>query len=291
MKAAGFWSWWNSFGTVPLETCVDRAKRLNGGVIVKWGYWEAFNAFRQAGVPVAIERYVYPTQPIAEAKRLSDGMNRGAEFAVINAEVEWETQRARPMEQLISEFRQYQPNAELYAAVDTRGTRTSLPYQRVLGQHITAWMSMVYPKAFRPHMPAHMVTAAFRDCFDSGQSFYGKPHVPIIQTYNHIGAAAVVEQLDQVAARGFPGVSAYTVCHALTQEWSAFIQGQGSGGSDVTDEEFRVLQEKVNDLLLRLRLVGLVYQWGSYGLAGQEAPKETLRQLHNLLHIVEQEGG
>lgn len=288
MKASGFWSWWNHFGNVPLETCVDRAKRLNGGVIVKWGFWDAFNAFKQAGVPVAIERYVYPTQPLLEASRLADGINRGAEFAVINAEVEWETQPARPMEELIARFRSFHPDIELYAAVDTRGTRTSLPYQRVLGQHIAAWMSMVYPRAFRPHMPAHMVSAAFRDCFDMGQNFYGKPHVPIIQTYDRIGAAAVVEQLDQVARRGFPGVSAYTVCHALAQEWSAFVAGQG-GGNEVTEEEFQVLQEKVNALHLRLRLSGMVLQWAGYGIAGQDAPEETLRQLHNLLHVAEQE--
>lgn len=217
MKAAGWGTWWNQYGSVPLDQCVARARGLDF-VVVKHGYWRAFDAFRAAGLRVGVERYVYPTQPAAEAQMLAEGIRRGAEFAVINAEVEWEAQSADPMRALITDFRREAGGAvEIYASVDTRGGRTRLPYQLVLGREITAWMPMIYPGAFQ-QTPA----GAFTACLAAGQDFQGKPVLPTFQTYDSVGSSVVSAQMEEIKRRGLPGGQAYTVAHATPDEWGAF---------------------------------------------------------------------
>ena len=225
--AEGCWAWWNQYGSGPIATCAQRAKAAarDGlrGVIVKWGFQEARIAFAEAGVAWATERYVYPNQPEVEARRLAADMAAGARFAVINAEIEWEPLGPEPMQRFIGEFWRRQPTAELYASVDTRGGRLSLPYQRVLAEHVAGWLPMIYPKAFRPRRPAGYVAQAFRDCLD-GKDFGGKPVLPTLQTYDRIGAEAVRAQVAEVRRRGLAGRQAYTIAHATDEEWQAFTK-------------------------------------------------------------------
>jgi len=284
MKAEGLWSWWNQFGFQPFDLCVYRAKQVRG-IIAKWGYWPQFDAFKAAGIRIGIERYAYPNQPEAEAQMLAEGINRGAEFAVINAEVEWEQLSARPMEKFIAEFRRLQPNAELYASVDTRGNRTRLPYQTVLGQHVTAWMPMIYPKAFRPTMPPGAVAAAFRDCLDSGQSFWGKPVLPTIQTYDAIGPLAVREQVAEAERRGLLGVGAYTVGHATQDEWVAF---RDSGQEVPVPPEIDSLKIELELLKARHSWTALLIKAQGYAEAGEPWPLELRQQIHYVIHLAEQ---
>lgn len=226
MKAAGYWTWWNQYGHEFIEMCVQRVKAAGlAGVIVKYGHSQIHQAFADAGIPWATERYVYPYQPTVEAAWLAEDIVRGAQFAVINAEVEWENQPAGPMQQLIDHFQELQPHAELYASVDTRGNHTDLPYQRVLGANIAAWMPMVYPLAFYPQRPMGYVNQSFRDCLDGGKNFQDKLVLPTIQTYGNIGAAAVEQEMAEVAGRELPGCQAYTVGHATGVEWQAFSAG------------------------------------------------------------------
>jgi hypothetical protein len=124
------------------------------------------------------------------------------------------------MQALIATFRQRRPDTELYASVDTRGNRMALPFMRVLASHITAWLPEVYPLAFRPARPAGFVERAFADCLD-GKDFGGIPVLPTIQTYDGIGAQAVVDQVAEVNRRGLPGYQAYTIAHATDEEWAA----------------------------------------------------------------------
>lgn len=57
--AAGRWAWWNQYGSVPIEGCVERVRRARlDGVIVKWRYTSAREAFVRAGIAWATERYV-----------------------------------------------------------------------------------------------------------------------------------------------------------------------------------------------------------------------------------------
>lgn len=228
MRAEGLWAWWNQYGALGEQGVLQRAQDVEG-VIVKHGYWDIFDALRGAGVRVGIERYVYPDNAQGEGQMLAEGIQRGAEFAVINAEVEWEGLGAAEMTALITRFRDSCPDTELYASTDTRGNRTMLPYQQVLGQHVAAWMPMVYPTAFRPSRPSGFVASAFRDCLDSGQDWQGKPVLPTIQGYDGIGPDAVREEVVEVDARELAGCQVYTIGHATVGEWTAFVTARHEG--------------------------------------------------------------
>ena len=269
--AEGRWAWWNGYGTLSVAPSVQRAKDAAlDGLIVKWGHWETWEAFRRADVPLAVERYVYPHQATLEARRLAEGIDRGARFAVINAEVEWETLGPEPMRQLIAEFRRRKPAAELYASVDTRGGRMALPYQRVLAEHVAGWMPMIYPKAFRPSQPSGYIGQAFRDALD-GNDFGGKPVLPTIQTYDQIGAGAVSAQIAEVRRRRLPGFQAYTISHATDTEWAVLVR---KGRKEMT----------AVDQLRRLQAVaGLFLQAASHALRGEELPAGVRVQIKYLL--------
>lgn len=221
MRLRGRWAWVSNYAPSPR---VDRAKAAKlDGMIVKYGMVAAEQAYTEAGIPWATEAYVTPDRAEDWGQRLANAVDAGAVAAVINAEVEWESQPAAPMERLIAAFRARHPTVELYASVDTRGNRLSLPYQQVLRQHITGWLPMVYPLAFRPYRPVDFVAAAYRDCLD-GRDFGGIPVLPTIQTYGDIGAQAVAEQIAECKRRGLQGYQAYTIAHATDDEWAAFCQ-------------------------------------------------------------------
>lgn len=274
--AEGRWAWWNQYGSVPLPTCVRRAREARlRGVIVKWGYPEARDAFASAGIAWATERYVYPDQPDLEARRLAEDIAAGARFAVINAEVEWEPLGPEPMRRLVAEFRRLQPSVELYASVDTRGVRMSLPYQRVLADHIAGWMPMIYPAAFE-----QTVRDAFAAALDgndpsanSGQRFGGKPVLPTIQTYGGVGPEMVAEQIAEVRRRGLRGYQAYTIAHATDAEWSVLVrEAQEEDNMEAIDE------------LRRLQAVASLFlQAAGHALRGEPLPPDLRAQLRYLL--------
>jgi hypothetical protein len=263
--AAGRWAWWNQYGSVPIATCVRRARegRLRG-VIVKWGYREARDAFAGAGIPWATERYVYPDEPEAEARRLAEDIAAGARFAVINAEVEWEALGPEPMRRLVAEFRRLQPAAELYACVDTRGGRTALPYQRVLAGHVAGVMPMGYPGAF-----GQPVRDAFAAALDGVQ--FTKPVLPAIQTYGGVGAATVRAQIDEVRRRKLAGYQAYTIAHATDEEWSEIVR------------DAEVEMEAIEEIRRQQFIAGLFAQAAGYALRGELLPADLRAQLRYLL--------
>jgi hypothetical protein len=225
---------------------VQRAKdaRLDG-VIVKYGYPKTEQAFTAANIPFAVERYVYPAQPEAEAQRLANAVDAGAVAVVINAEVEWEPLGPEPMERLITAFRARHPTVELYASVDTRGNRLALPYQRVLAQHVAGWLPMVYPAAFYPVRASGFVTWAFHDCLD-GKDFGSIPVLPTIQTYDGIGAIAVAEELAEVKRRGLSGCQAYTIAHATDEEWAEFTRQEEDPMTEADKTELALRRAAAN---------------------------------------------
>ncbi len=230
MIPTGRWVWWNQFGSLPLAQCVSRAKQVEG-VIVKALYWPEMMAFMNAGISVGVERYTYPSQPKKEAGYLAEGIRRGAKFVVINAEIEWERAGqagGRAMAELLNELERLVPGTEVYASVDTRGQRTHMSYQQVLGRVITGWMPMIYPKAFFPNgWTGHdWINQSFINCLETGQDFQGKPVLPTLQTYDNIGRVNVRRQIGDATSRNLMDIQAYTVCHATDDEWEAWIRGQ-----------------------------------------------------------------
>jgi len=283
MKAAGFWTWWNQFSPLPFAACVDRTKKCDG-VIVKAIYWPQFDAFKAAGIPVAVERYVYPSQPLQEARYLADGVQRGARFAVVNAEVEWESQPVAPMRQLLDELVRLAPGVEVYASVDTRGNRTSLPYQQELIGRCTAVMPMIYPAAFRPAQPPGFVAAAFRDCLDSGQDFQGKSVLPTIQAYDQIGAEDVLAQFQESDRRGFLGCNLYTVGHATLDEWAVFARL-------VSEEKDEMgLLEEIATLKDRHVFAAMIADLAEANARGQRLPKATIDRIMYVLALAKAQG-
>lgn len=291
MKAAGRWAWWNQYGRLPIATCIERAKEAKlDGVIVKAKYWGTMEDFRRAGIPIAVEAYTKPNRTESDAADLLAGLDRGAQFIVINAEVEWEGHDSLPMERLIHNIRGMAPDVELYASVDTRGNRTRLPYQRVLAEHIMGWMPMIYPKAFYPAMPLGYVHAAFNDCMDTWQSFHGKPVLPTIQTYDSIGAAAVIRQLQEVHRRvvtgDTAGCQAYTIGHATDEEWAVIAQDAPQPEEDdMADEATRKQRAAVAGLFDQLA------EYAAQGIPWMQVPEQLRGQLHYLLMLATNERG
>ena len=236
MKAEGKWAWWNQYGSVTVPNCIDRAKEARlEGVIVKASYPRIQERFQRASIVVATEEYCLPTRPKEHGTLLASAVQNGAKFAIINAEVEWEQAGqagSTHMETLISTFRSIHPSIELYASVDTRGSRTMQPYQRALSRHIVGWMPMIYPLAFRPHASGGFVASAFEDCLYKGQAFNNLPVLPTIQTYDNIGPAAIAEEIKEVEERGLKGYQAYTICHATDEEWAVIV-----GDNTVVEED------------------------------------------------------
>jgi hypothetical protein len=142
------------------------------------------------------------------------------------------------MERLVREFRRLQPRAELYASVDTRGNRLSLPYQRVLAEHVVGWMPMVYPAMFRPQRPAGFVRQAFADCLD-GKDFRGKPVLPTLQAFNRIGAVALRGEIDQTTDRGLSGYQLYTIAHATDEEWEVVVEQSNAEAIEGVRRDFQ----------------------------------------------------
>jgi hypothetical protein len=269
--ASGRWAWWNQYGSAPLDACVRRAldARL-AGVIVKWGYPDARSAFEQAGVAWATERYVYPNQPELEAQRLAQDVARGARFAVVNAEIEWEPLALEPMERLVAEFRRLQPSAELYACVDTRAARTSLPYQRVLAEHAAGWIPMVYPAVFE--QSAHDAFATALDVRAMRET--PLPIMPAIQTYGGAGAQLVAEQLAEVRRRGLPGYQAYTIAHATDDEWAVIVRDAQQEEDDMS---------AIDELRRTNAVAALFLQAAGCAFRGESLPDALKAQLRYLL--------
>jgi hypothetical protein len=236
MIPTGRWAWWNQHSSLPLGECVNRAQQVEG-VITKALFWIEMDAFIRAGIPVGVERYTYPSQPLREAAFLAEGVNRGAKFVVINAEKEWERAGAAggsAMIKLLVELDRLlegdatSGDVQVFASVDTRGDRMQMPYQQVLDKWVAGWMPMIYPKAFfpKPRPGTDWINQAFVDSLETGQDFQGKPVLPTLQTYDQIGSINVRRQLEDATRRGLVDVQAYTVGHATDPEWSAFVEGQ-----------------------------------------------------------------
>jgi len=241
MLAEGRGAWWNAFGNVSIAKCIERAACLDY-VIIKRGYPDVEDAFRAAGIRYGTERFVYPSQPLAEAKMLADAVDAGAQFVVVNAEdwFDWGAQHTgETMRILLDELWRRYPGLEVYASVDTRADRNYLPFQAELLERCTAVLPMIYPFTFYPRRPSGYVERAFSDCLDD-KEFYGKPVIPTIQIYGSIGLDAVRAELEELSRRGFTNYNLYTICHATDAEWTV-VQKQAR-------QEEIMLQDQINEL-------------------------------------------
>ena len=225
----GIGAWWNGFGALDGDLVAETARASAASldyVVVKYGNPAAEQAFSAAGLLRGSERFVSAASPAAEAGMLSDAVDAGAAFAVINAEegggFDAGGAAGNAMAGIIDAFRARHAGTPLYAALDTRGARTSYPYQQVALARCDAVMPMVYPAAFYPAQPSGYVHQAVADALAplAGQRL---PLHPIIQTYGGIGAAAVLQEIQEVGAYQVRSFSAYTIGHATDAEWQQIV--------------------------------------------------------------------
>lgn len=219
-------AWINQYAQPPLERLLDVAY-----VVIKYGLAQYEQAARDAQVPWLAERMGevgvgLPALSFAETfgQQLAEQANQpGCIGAVINleeADGQWHTDDGVQTLKLVRKFREVCPDKPLFASIDTRGNRPDYPYQRVLAAQCEGVMPMVYPKAFEQAAQkavAVSLTALFRD------AWRGKPIIPTIQTYDGIGALTVANTMAYLSASSIEGISAYTMGHATTHEWSAFL--------------------------------------------------------------------
>lgn len=198
-----------------------RAARLDA-LIIKYGDPAFERAITDAAVPWGVERFAYAADAAREGAMLADAVDAGARFAVANCEPNdgggWgDAGAAAAIRTLIDAFRARQAATPLYIAADLRrGRSLDAPFVIEAARGgVNAWMPMVYPKAFGQSVP-DAFTAAL-----PGPAYLGLPCMPVIQTYDDIGAPAVAEEIGECRRRGVQALSIYSVETAREDELQA----------------------------------------------------------------------
>ncbi len=250
----------NGYFTVPVGEVVRRARgaRLDA-LIIKYGDPQFELGIAAAGVRWGVERFVYASQAEHEGARLADAVDAGAEFAVANCEPNdgggWGDEgAAAAIRALIDTFRSRHPGRALYVCADLRGGRSlGAPFVREAARGgVTGWMPMVYPKAF-----GQTVTEAF-DAAYPGAAYLGLPCMPVLQTYDDVGAPAVAEQLAEAKRRGAEAASLYVVEAATEAELEAVAWAKDGAPADAET----------------LRAIALAYVRGALAILDHGTPAE-----------------
>jgi len=178
-------------------------------------------AVKANGFKLGAEIYAYGRKPEAEGQVLARACREGADFAVVNAEVEWEgttytAGRVQSYEnaiRLVRAFRDAKPAGRIYACVDTRGSRPEQPYQKgFVRAGIDGWMPMVYPEAFYPDHSFGFIQRTFDECF---KTLHSAPYYPVIQMYGGMDYQDTLAQIILCWRYACEGVGLY-VAHNST---------------------------------------------------------------------------
>ena len=232
-------AWLNQYALPELQTFSERAAQV-AYVILKYGFPQYERLAYNGKVPWLAEIYPYDNDPARYANLLADQAGQpGCVGAVVNMEygsdhtvAHWDTDGGARTTLFINTFHD-RSTLPLFASIDTRGNRPTMPYQKVLATRCEGVMPMIYPQEF-----GQSVDAAFQAAITPAMlaAWKGKLIIPTIQTYNNISVADVVRQTQ--LGNTFDGVTAYTIGHATAEEWNAFISELASepthfAGTDV----------------------------------------------------------
>ena len=213
----------NGYHDLPAGEVLRRV-RVAGvhGLIVKYGDPAFERAVAAAGVPYGVERFAYARQAEREGAMLADAADAGAAFAVANCEPNdgggWGDAGADDaVRRLIDAFRRRRPQTPLWICADLRrGRSLDAPFVREAARGgVNGWMPMVYPKAFGVD-----VASAFDTAYP-GATYLGLPCVPVVQTYDGVGAESVRAQVAEARRRGATALSAYVIETATDDELRA----------------------------------------------------------------------
>jgi hypothetical protein len=226
----------NGYHDFPANEVLRRA-RVAGldALIVKYGDPAFEREIATAGMRWGVERFAYASQPEREATMLADAVDTGAAFAVANCEPNdgggWGDAGAKTaIRTLIDRFRRRHAAVPLWVCADLRRDRSlDAPFVREAARGgISELMAMVYPKAFQ-----QPVSQAF-DAAYPGEMYLALPCEPVIQTYDAIGAAAVLEQVAEARRRGARSLSIYAVETATDDELRAVATAKPPESDAVT---------------------------------------------------------
>lgn len=213
----------NGYHDLPAGEVFRRARlaRLDA-LIIKYGDPAFERAVAAAGIEWGVERFAYASQAAREGTMLANAVDAGARFAVANCEPndggEWDgASAAGAIRALIDAFRARHPRVPLYICADLRrGRSLDAPFVREAARGgVNGWMPMVYPGAFR-----QTVASAF-DAAYPGATYLGLSCAPVIQAYDRIGPATVLEQIAESKRRGATSLSVYLVETATDAELEA----------------------------------------------------------------------
>lgn len=175
-------------------------------------------AVKANGLKLGAEAYQYGYRPEAEGGVLARACADGADFAVCNAEKEFEQQDASVAVRLVEAYRAY-CGKPFHLCVDTRKGRCDLPYQRgfrVAG--IDGHMPMVYPDAFYPNRQHGWIQNAFDNAMYPA-SYYDLPTYPVIQAYGHMDYQDTMAQLVLAQRWKATGVGIYAAHDINVRAW------------------------------------------------------------------------
>jgi hypothetical protein len=213
-------AWINSYRVPSLEQFADRVPHVDYLIISAND--DDLLSFAQRlgeiGKPWLVSIFPYRASPLSSIDRLLTWLQMpGCVGAVLNMEEggDWlnDTQGV-----VTSGIIEALTGFNVYACLDTRGERANDDYQRVCAERCIGVMPMLYPAAFE-----QAVEVAYAAVINQTMvtAWGWKPIMPVLQTYDNIGADAVALQVS--FAQRFSSYSAYTLGHATDEEWTAFI--------------------------------------------------------------------
>jgi len=199
------------------------AKCGNGATF--YDYWSSRHppwkdvayAVKANGLKLGAEIYAYGYKPEEEGAVLARALHEGADFAVVNAEVEWEHHGQGGFflaQRLADAFYDDaidipEPGPKLYLCSDTRGSRWTMPYMEGFrNQGIAGYMRMVYPQAFYPNRHRGYIQQTFDACFQ-GKFQTALPEYPVIQAYDGMDYQDMLGQIVLAWRWGCEGVGIY----------------------------------------------------------------------------------
>ena len=226
----GLGAWYNGDGSLDTDVAAEvaraQAARLNY-LVIKYGNPLVEQAFSAGGIMWGTERFVYANDPAGEATMLANAVDAGARFAVINAESGGgfgpDQASGDAMTALIDAFRARHADTPLYACIDTRGPRTSDPYEQVMRARCDGWMPMCYSLQFYPTRPAGYVHSGIGDALAPTTPGLGIAIHPVLQAYGGIGANDLLQEVREAAPYGLGSISFYTIGHATDDEWQQVV--------------------------------------------------------------------
>jgi peptidoglycan hydrolase-like protein with peptidoglycan-binding domain len=225
----GMWIWYMSAsdgGNVPAIVAQTHATGV-GTVFVKssdgsTNYWSQFSPqlvaeLHAAGLKVCAWQYVYGTNPVGEAELGARAVASGADCLVIDAEVEYEGKYGAAQQYIDTLRAKIGPTYPVgLASFPYVSYHPSFPYSVFLGPGGAQFNA---PQMYW-HDIGTSVAQAFITTYEQNL-IYGRPIVPLGQTYGGVSSAEIVSFRSLAGAYGAGGVSFWDWQETSSSGWAS----------------------------------------------------------------------